>query len=239
MRFAHGLKLGDVIYALAAVKAAGGGDVILYANQHFRRPMLSVLPFVRSQPYVRSATFVPQDQLRPHMYDVNLQDYLLVARRLGHGVDLVKCHLLAAGLPAEGDYAAPWLTAGTVPGVPTVVMHRSHRNHGLASWDFVRNCRDSVAVGTDKEALGFVKRGIPHRRTPSFEELAAVINSCRVFVGNQSSPLALAVGLGKTRLIDVSAEKPDCLFGHPNEYRLACRKVEDRFLLMSLKTKLL
>lgn len=78
---------------------------------------------------------------------------------------------------------------------------------------------DVVFVGFEKEYKDFVNKFgfIKYYPTPTFYELFQVIAGCKIFCGNQSSPMALAIGLGKERIIqEVCPNAKDCKFNRPS-----------------------
>ena len=75
-----------------------------------------------------------------------------------------------------------------------------------------------------KEQIANVHSGIPeqehigvHRPVTSLLDWFELIDGCDLFIGNQSFPLSLAVGLGKTRMI-LEGGFPNCTFGHDHEH---------------------
>ena len=69
-------------------------------------------------------------------------------------------------------------------------------------------------VGLQEEYAEFVSEFgyMPHVRTNDFLELARVIAGSKAFIGNQSSPLALAIGLGQNVMVEVFDKDPNCCF---------------------------
>ena len=78
-----------------------------------------------------------------------------------------------------------------------------------AGWnDFIKNglADYAVFVGTEQEHKVFeqsFKIKIDYYNTKDLLELAKVIQGCEQFIGNQSSALSIAIGLGKTYWCEV------------------------------------
>lgn len=75
-----------------------------------------------------------------------------------------------------------------------------------------------VFVGFEDEYKHFINEFgyIKWYPTPTFYELFQVIAGCKIFCGNQSAPMALAIGLGVPRIIqEVSPLSKDCRFDRP------------------------
>jgi hypothetical protein len=99
-----------------------------------------------------------------------------------------------------------------------VVINRTARYHNVGfPWKKVaERFRDqSVFVGTEEEHREFVREcgwRLPHHKTRNFLELARVIAGCKLFIGNQSSPYAIAEGLKKPAILEVWHDDANCLF---------------------------
>lgn len=111
----------------------------------------------------------------------------------------------------------PWLTPVEpirIPGKPIVVNKTERHMYGPDSngWNtFIKNglADYAVFVGTDKEHNDFqenYKLKIQHQKTEDLLELTRVIQGCEQFIGNQSAPLSIAIGLGKTYWCEIRAD---------------------------------
>jgi hypothetical protein len=195
--FTHGGSAGDVIYHLAPVKDLGGGEFYLLrtAHEHWRMPeerIQSLLTLLRVQPYVTKADACDRpvgdnlDEWRSHWRTgCNLSD--MVSSWLG--ID-------------HTSRTEPWLFVPEPRPVARVVFHRSPRYHVPAfPWRRAveKYGREAVFVGDAREHAEFCERFGPvsYRHTGTYLELAQVIAGCELFVGNQSSPAAVAQGLRK------------------------------------------
>ncbi len=111
----------------------------------------------------------------------------------------------------------PWLTPVDpikIPGKPIVVNRTSRHLHGAdgSGWnDFIKNGLSDygVFIGTEKEHSVFeetLKVKIQYHKTEDLLEAARVIQGCEQFIGNQSSALSIAIGLGKTYWCELRAD---------------------------------
>ena len=92
----------------------------------------------------------------------------------------------------------PWLSVEGCVHAADVVVHRSPRyRNELFPWgDAVALYAGRMAVvGSPEEHKEFCQRWgeVPYRPTRDYLELAQVIAGARLFIGNQSSPMAVAL----------------------------------------------
>jgi len=230
----HSGNLGDVIYALLAIKLHGGGDLLIGPEQNGTSPCANpitrsqfelFLPLLKQQPYLYSVEFREHYPKGDFQFDLNQFRNSWMNWRLRVTKDvhtLWKAHCYQLGVQDKAVETEPWITAGESPnGTCPILVHRSPR---YQSSDFpwsslVEKYRDRMAfIGLDSEHQSFIQAfgGISRMRFIDFEVMARSINSARCFVGNQSFPLSLALGLGKPVLCEEWATSPDCRFKRPN-----------------------
>lgn len=216
--FKHSGKLGDIIYSLPTIRAMGGGTLLLHDNPaigHRLPPEMrnSIAQLLRMQPYI---TAVEDYQGQPDAVDLD------VFRRRPITENLAEQHLRSFDLdPALKDRRwlcvdRPELLAGKA-----VVFHRSD---GLHNPDFPwadiyqKYGHVAVFVGTPAEHEQFVEEfgPIDYHPTETLADLARSIAGCRLFVGNQSCPYAIAEGLGIDTIQETHPEYPNCLFLREN-----------------------
>lgn len=229
----HSGDFGDIIYALPTLRALGAGHLILGPTQRYKtRQVLTaelaelIIPLLRLQPYVRSVKFGKPVNIT---YDLNqFRDYLLAEPELlAKGAprrNLAEAHLLSFRLPLEECYR-PWLTVDhpVVDPERPVIMHRSSRwRNPRFPWAKVMEMHGSHAafVGLPSEYSEFVNTwgSLPYIPTPDLLQLARIIAGCKLYVGNQSLPYALAAALHKDSLLEVWPEGPNCQFPRKNAF---------------------
>ncbi len=75
-----------------------------------------------------------------------------------------------------------------------------------------------IFVGLPEEHSSFVAGFgfVPYLRVKDFLELAKIIAGASLFIGNQSSPHAIALALGVDIISEVCPEQPDCVYPRKN-----------------------
>jgi hypothetical protein len=118
----------------------------------------------------------------------------------------------------------PWLVIDKADprGDGRVICHRSPRYHNsYFRWDLIGKAlgKRILIVGAPEEAvelrkeLGFEAEYLP---TKDYLELARLLASADLFIGNQSSPMALALGLGAPVIQETCLWVCDCLLPRDN-----------------------
>jgi hypothetical protein len=221
LRFRHRRKLGDIVYALPVIRHLGGG--ILYLDptsldgtqdqDHWRRQFATLIPFLEQQPYLHAVRIHEGEA-----FDVDLDAYLRTTHGTpGDRVSIAANHFIGLGLDVP-ESIAPWLVADRLPVIYPIVIHRSPRYHGCVDHSFLQDVTDGLyCVGSEEERQPFEAIGARPIVTEDIRTLAAVIQSCDVFIGNQSLPLALAAGQGKPRMIEEDTRLPNVALGGPDE----------------------
>lgn len=116
----------------------------------------------------------------------------------------------------------PWLMAPPSDKAKgRVIFARSQRYHSPQfPWDkaLVR-FRDPLFVGLPEEYMAFQTqwgKPIEHMTCSNLLELAGLIAGCELFVGNQSCPLWIAMGLGVPLISEVWPHDPNSIVERPN-----------------------
>jgi len=239
--FCHSGDLGDIIYSLPAIRALGGGKIVLTrckdaAPYITREPMTKeradlIIPLLKNQPYIKDAEFAdcpPKDA-------VMLDEF----RHLIHGEQLgvhrhwrlSALHLKQCGLPTWID-STPWLWAEPSEKAPAVVMARSLRYHNPEfPWPKIIEKYRGIAgfIGTPKEYEAFVADcgDVAYIPTKDLMEAASIIAGCSLFIGNQSAPLAIAVGMGKPAVVEFTPIAQNCFFNYEGFNYGACGPLPD------------
>ena len=217
----HGGDVGDLIYALPVIRAAGrelgGADVVLSPLAGTRRAMTpelvaEVAPLLLAQPYVRSVRYADA----PEGFDLNAWR----RRRYPGLYNLADRQLdLLDWSHAERD--AAWLAVDPSH-VADVIVHRSPRYHNpRMDWRAVldRYAGRLAVVGSPEEHAELERTTgvtVPYHPTADYLALARVIAGAKLFVGNQSSPLALSIGLGVPVVVERSTDLDNCHFDRPD-----------------------
>jgi hypothetical protein len=225
----HSGHLGDVIYSLAAIKAAATNwqeKITYYLHQDvplltindagFARPAITkqyaefIKPLLEAQPYVEECVIFTGASFTVPV-DMNLDRFrhLPVNFDLGH-LPLHYMHLCGHFF----DYAKPWLTIREEDKKSffknKIVLGRSTRNiDPNIDYSVLKNLKeDLVFLGSDDE-FEIMKRALPrleHVKVSTAYELACVIASCKLYIGNSSFNFAVAEGLKKNRLFEMNTK---------------------------------
>jgi tetratricopeptide (TPR) repeat protein len=206
----HGGDSGDVIYALAAMRAGGGGHLYLTSVDNTREPMAEakigfLAPLLLAQPYVTGVGAWAGEAIAG--------DFTIFRQKMLPDVDLASQHWRCV-LNGPPEVTARWLTApdAAAHGRPVFARSPRYRNR---NWDgfwgeLKAAAPDALFVGSGKEHAEFGHG--EHVLAADALALARVIAGASVFVGNQSLPYAIAEGLKVGRLLEVSTFVPNCVF---------------------------
>jgi hypothetical protein len=225
--FYHAGQAGDLIYGLAVIQALGGGELRLHPPDALHvpgieRPMdqervAGLSPFIETQAYITRCCRVENVEVRDGEADLNTH------RQHGGSGTIVDFHFRCQRLPSP-DPKEPWLTVDCARQVAKVVIHRSLRYQNTKfPWDEVRRRygNEAIMVGWKAEHEAFVEDTrwpIAYYKTTNYLELARVIAGSQLFIGNQSSPYAVAEGLKHATIQETSPcpELQNCIFERPH-----------------------
>jgi len=222
MKYLHKPKMGDIIYSLPFIKHNGGG--ILYLDpvskhfpnqkQHWEEQFKWLMPLIQHQEYIEEVKIYNGEK-----YDIDLDEYMNTTHLTPHDtVNIVDNHFIAQGEPLI-PYQ-PWLTTMYKINLSKTIVANSSNHHNNVDYKKLLKISEFHFVGTETEIAAFSKRC--GRKFPSCVvnnalELANIISGCETFIGNQSLPLAIALGLGKNCLVEQSPLYPNCIMGNYNK----------------------
>jgi hypothetical protein len=249
--YKHSGAFGDFLYSLPIVKYFGGGSVFAHLNQmdwvgahyygsapapfHQGRMRESDYEFMKlfmlAQHYVD--TF---EILDPHLTEISHNLDRFRVPFVGHPGNYVDIYADVFGIKSDVVKAelrnTPWLSVPIFRQIKnkSVVINRTARwTPGIlsAQWDIWRGQgmeKQAIFVGLPEEHAAFQTTtgwNIDYQPTGSMLELAEYIAGAETFIGNQSSCLALAIGLGTKFYCEVRTDLPinrnECYFpAHPN-----------------------
>ncbi len=223
--FKHSGNSGDIIYSLpAAFELAKNGKAHFYLNANqpgeynldyhplgatmLTDKMIDLLkPLLQYQPQI---AVVEKYSNQPIDYDLDQ------FRRYSFSMDkgnIVHWYFYVYGI--FYDSSQPWLTAPKDENyADTIVIARSHRYRApLVDYSFLKKYPKKVFLGVmeEYEDMKAVLPDIEHKPVSDFLEMATIINSCKLFIGNQSFPYALAEALKINRLLEVYYKAPNVI----------------------------
>jgi hypothetical protein len=154
---------------------------------------------------------------RAKKYEGEEFDYDLDAfRKYGFHLDkgsIVRWYFLVHGVSYNSS--KPWLTAPRDERYAhSIVIARSQRYRSpVVDYSFLDKYPNKIFVGIEAEYndMKTQVRNLEFKPVKDFLELATIINSCRLFIGNQSFPFSVAEALKVKRLLEVFYRAPNVI----------------------------
>jgi len=245
MIYRHSGTFGDLIYSLSVVKKMGGGTFAVHLEniekcvaQYGYRPdevdpahkgRLKIRDFDLLRPLLARQSYIDQVTVWLGDHDVDLDRFRGVLFR-GFEGNYVEAYYRTFNLPFTTDvYNETWLEADAKRVAP-VVINRTFRYRcpaGTGTWQSLLEqaniTQNGVFVGNKDEHEDFEKStgfSVQYYAVQNFKELADVIAGADLFMGNQSAAFSIAMGLGKSSVLETIKIKPlannECYFPRPN-----------------------
>lgn len=237
--------IGDVVILLGLLRAIPNGPhkLFLRPNQETKaktteqaQTMLDLLkPLVDSQPYIEELRLIgPGDNAHWRSEDFRQAQYI-------PGSTLMDAHFnhLNVMFPEVGAMVKPkapwnckWLNVEPGPeSKGKVILARSGRyRNGAFPWDKIvkKYAADVLFVGLPHEHREFCAHWgyVDFRPTKNMLEVAQLIAGSVMFIGNQSSPMAICEGLKHRSIQETSLDRPDCVYARANAQFVADGSVE-------------
>jgi hypothetical protein len=221
-----GLGIGDVLFAVPAIKALGGGELSItcfdtffswspshpFTSASYRgRTYHNLAKFLASQDYITECKAVSYD---PSVYyDVEFDNVRHIWHRVvNENIPLLDLYQSYVGGRLRLDDA--WLT-------PPDEVYPEFQDAVVINMNDRRVCELDLRVLGDYEHVVFL--GLPreweffqnewgisatHHEAKDFFDMASLMNSCRMFIGCSSSPIVLADGLNVDRIYCQWVSKP-------------------------------
>jgi len=202
--FSHSGDLGDIIYSLPTIRAAGGGKLILFDYPGRTAHGMSVEKMERLRPLLEQQPYIHGVEWSDTRIDCALNGFRDHCR--DHG-NLMDAHLATHGFSWE-HRESKWLD---VPchkyGLPVVIARSARYHNPRFPWKRIVEKYKKVAgfVGTLQEHKDFTAEfgHVDFIEAGNFLELAQVIDGSQLFIGNQSAPGALSHGLFHPMIIEL------------------------------------
>lgn len=221
--FKHSGNSGDIIYSLPTVfELSKNGKAHLYlqveqqaeysynyhplGNVMLSEKMIALLkPLLLYQPQIEAV-----EMYNGEAVDYDLDEFRKYSFHLDRG-SIVRWYFNVYGI--SYDTSQPWLRAPKDEQYANnIVIARSHRYRSpLIDYGFLKKYPNLLFVGVQEEYedMKTVLPDLVFRPVKDFLEMATIINSCRLFIGNQSFPFALAEALKVPRLLEVYYKIPN------------------------------
>ncbi len=225
IKFIHSGNCGDIIYSLPTIAALDNErqDSELYlkinhpANYYkgAKHPSGNVwlnhkmgemiIPLVEKQSYIKKCGIYENQFI-----DIDLDIFRSVSFKLEMN-SIPNFYFITFNV--YYDIATPWLVSDKKQEYQDyIVIARSERYRNPAiDYSFLKNYEKKIFLGVEQE-YNDIKKYIPNIewvQVKDFLEMAEIINGCKLFIGNQSFPFAIAEGLKVPRALEM------CLFA-PN-----------------------
>ena len=223
--FKHSGNSGDIIYSFPAVFALSQGkDVHFFLHAHqpinnrnLYHPLGNVMlndkmiemlkPLLLYQPNIKVV-----EHFNEQAVDYNLdliRDYSFYLDRSS----IVRWYFLIFGV--SYDSSQPWLIAPKDEQYKDcIVIARSHRYRSpVVDYRFLKKYPNKLFLGLEDEYndMKATVGDLAYQPVNDFLQMATIINSCKLFIGNQSFPFSLAEGLKAKRLLEVYYKTPNVI----------------------------
>lgn len=191
--------IGDIIYALPAIQASGGGTIVTGMPE---KDYLALKPLIDNQKDIVLEHI--KYGLQPGV--INLEDFRTHPEVTTKHI----CEVFGDILGVQPNYKFGWLDiSDRLNSEQYSIINVTNRyrdkffNWGKEINFLKKNSSYIKFIGTYKEYIDFVFKyskvlELDYYPTNNFYEVAKLINSCKFFSGNQSACLAIAEGLGRS-----------------------------------------
>jgi len=198
MNFILGGRMGDLIHMLYVVKNTPGKHDLFITDRRdlhsdgfiypLEQTIQELLPVLMQQEYVNS--------VKP--YDNEEAINLNLWRRYVYSASWTNLLAKTFNVPATGG---AWMTeqGRSYSYRNETIIHCSTPGARRGDWSKV-DLMDGIFMGTDEEYNSFGKFNLTHVMPKTLREMFILINSCKLFIGNQSLPLAVAHALDVPRI---------------------------------------
>lgn len=223
--FKHSGNSGDIIYSLPTVFALsknGKAHMHLGLNrksivQHKFHPLGNVMmndkivsmlqPLLLHQPQIQGCDIYEN---QPVDYDLDFIRHYPIRQDKG---SISRWYFNIFNI--FSNLSNPWLVAPKNNDFAGhIIIARSHRYRAPGiDYRFLKKYPKKIFIGVPEEYAD-MKQQLPqleYHPVKDFLEMAAIINGCQLFIGNQSFPFSIAEGLKVNRLLEVYYAAPNVI----------------------------
>jgi hypothetical protein len=223
--FKHSGNSGDIIYSLPAVYALSkNGHAYLHLNlnqksivQHKFHPLGNVMMNDKVVNMLKPLLLHQSEIQGCEIYENQAIDYDLdLIRRYPIRQDKGSISRWYFNIfNIFSNLGNPWLVAPKNNDFADhIIIARSHRYRAPGiDYKFLKKYPKKIFIGVPEEYED-MKQQLPELEylpVKDFLEMAAIINGCRLFIGNQSFPFSLAEGLKVNRLLELYYAAPNVI----------------------------
>jgi hypothetical protein len=210
--------LGDIIYCLPVIRQLGGGVLLLKSEPKVTRPLNQQLfdsleSIIRHQEYIKAVQWSRGERV-DHDFTHFRQHYSPLRT-------LAETQGRFFGVKGIETWR-PWLAAPApiLHGRPVIARSARYRNAQWAQiWpEVLLKYPNPLFIGLPEECAEFCERFgyVEHAPTKTFAEVANLIAGSSMFIGNQSSPYAIAEGLKSNCIQETHHWQRDCVYPRHN-----------------------
>lgn len=228
--FKHSGNIGDIIYSLPTIlelSKNGKAHLFLQTDQpgiyeHAFHPLGNKMLNTKTVDMMKPLLLYQSQIATVNEYDGGAVDYDLDIFRsysfsLNNG-NIIHWYYHVFGV--YYDTSLPWLKAPIdTQYADKIVIARSHRYRSpLIDYSFLKKYPNKIFLGVEEEYKD-MKAMLPDlvfKPVADFLEMATIISSCKLFIGNQSFPFSLAEALKANRLLEVYYRAPNVSPEGPN-----------------------
>jgi len=228
LTFIHSGHLGDIINSLPLIKEISINskcDLYLEINKEmpketdndgypFGKFFLTensaskLVPLIKKQKYISKIEIYNKQQI-----DINLN--LFRELPINFNIDSVRWYFHLSGLHA--DLLKPYIEVESNKNIKNriIIMRSLRRQNKMISYEFLNNYENPLFVGLKEEFENLKKviKNLDYYECADFLELATIIKSSKVFIGNLSFGYALAESIKVKRLLESG---PNFTLVYPN-----------------------
>lgn len=233
--FRHTGDIGDCLASLPAIRQLGGGRLVISNHpEHAKLPSYylaikgtkyeALRPLLAAQRYITEVTYDESGKGITH-------DFAYFRNFYESHTSLAQAH--ASHAHVENLDLSPWLEAEPDPrSAGRVIVARSPRYQNPEfPWrkvgEQIRPLMLFIGHPEEHRAFQHVVNGpVDYIRTADFLEVARLIAGSRLFMGNQSSPCWVAMGLGHPLIQETAKSNPDSIIPRDNAVFCAGRQVD-------------
>ena len=223
LTFLHSGHLGDVINSLPLIKEIAknskcylclevkkqmpkdvANDEHPFGNYYLSEDAINkIIPLLKNQKYISDVQIYNSQKI-----DINLN--LFREWPINFNIDSVRWYFHLTGIHA--DLTNPYIEVEGHKNIKKkiVIMRSLRRQNNLISYDFLNNFEKPLFLGLKNEYdnLKTVIKNLDHYECSNFLELASIVKTSKVFIGNLSFGYALAESIKVKRLLESGANFP-------------------------------
>lgn len=201
--FKHGGGGGDMLYGLATMKQLGGGILNLNIDnsKKFYRSLLEKQSYIKKLIYHQ----VSASKWKKFNVDYNLD--LFREQPFNGGYTILECHAMAFNL--KFNFTLPWIENIESKSISEIIINDTGELRwpgNTLNWEKLEKYKKRcVFIGLKHEYHNFIRDRfkVDFYEIKDALEFTQIIKGSKVYVGNQSTGLALAEGIKANRFADL------------------------------------